>query len=298
MAMKQWLRCSVSALVMASLMGCETAQQFADQASSGFDSIFTDAYLADTNDACLPQREQLADQAEPLIADEVWQGALAGAAAGALGALIIGENPLYGALIGGAFGAAGGYLAKLQSEGRSPFEIISGTTENIARENEQIDQLLAAFNTLSDCRKREARVIQRAFNNNEITRDAARVQMADQRAKFDEDVSKFREIANDIAENTESYAAIYNDVAADNDRNALEVQDYQRGKRSARVTQAKATKVIGTEEGSLTVADKSNVKKLQNECLTNVRKRDDCFEAVERAETAKNSPAFSDDAFS
>jgi predicted patatin/cPLA2 family phospholipase len=107
------------------------------------------------------------------------------------------------------------------------------------------------------------------------------------RTKYDADVAKFREIADQIAENTESYAAIYNEVAADNNAQSLEVKEptkVRSGRKSAKLSRKKPKKTAGTPKGSLKAKKKKNVKKLQDECLTNVRKRDECIEEIKSAE--------------
>ena len=121
--------------------------------------------------------------------------------------------------------------------------------------------------------------------NKTIDKVAAQEQMANVRVLYNEDVAKFRQIADQISENTESYAAVYNEVAADN-RGAgeLQVKDYKKGRRSARVRRNKPRKQAGTAKGSLQASNRRNVDKLQDECLTNVRKRDECIEEIQQAE--------------
>ena len=161
---------------------------------------------------------------------------------------------------------------------------------DIASDNRRIDALLASFDRLSDCRKRQAAGVQGAYGAGTITRETAETQMAGVRSKFAEDRAKFREIADAISEKSRNNAALYNDIAADNGGNALVVQEYKPRATTARVTKAPAKKEAGTEGGSLK-ADKSEVNALQRDCLTNVKKRDDCYEKVAEAEEVEDDLA-------
>lgn len=287
---------SGAALTLAlGLSGCagsevgQTLSQGFSNLTSG--SFFSDEYLSDSTDICLPQRQAMAENAsffdEELVAATVG-GAATGAIAGGLIAALRGDEIWAGALIGGAVGAAAGYLGKKLQDGQDADTIIGSASNDIQTENRKIDQLLGSFRNLRTCRNNQGRTIQASFNAKEIDKDAALQQMAEVRTLYNADVAKFQEIANQIVENTDSYAAIYNEVAADNESQSLEVQEYKKNKRSTRLRRKPPQKTAGTPPGSLRARKKSNVKKLQSDVLTNVRKRD---ESIEEIQTAKADTA-------
>jgi uncharacterized membrane protein len=289
--MTRLLKSSAAMALVIGLSGC-AGSNVGQSISDGFTNLtsgafFSDEYLSNSNDACLPQRQAMAEHAsffdEELVAATVG-GAAAGAIAGGLIAALRGDEIWAGALIGGAVGAAAGYLGKKLQDGQSADSIIGSASNDIRTENRKIDELLGSFRNLRGCRNDQGRAVQASFNAKTIDKTTAQAQMADIRALYNEDVAKFREIANQIAENSDSYAAIYNEVAADNNAQSLEVREYKKNRRSTRVSRKKPKKTAGTPEGSLTASNKSNVKKLQSDCLTNVRKRDECIEEIQTAE--------------
>lgn len=254
-----------------------------DQITSG--ALFGDGYLSNSADACFQQRQALAENGS-FFDKELVVAAATGAVAGGLIAAMRGDEVWQGALIGGAVGLAGGYLLKMQNEGRSADSIIGQAFGDVQAENEKIDALLLSFRGVKSCRKNQAASIQAAYNAKSIDRTQAQEQMTNVRVLFGEDVAKFRELSEQISENTDSYAAVYNEIAADNRRGALEVQDYKKGRKSARVRKQRAKKAAGTPEGSLTTTDRKQVSKLQDQVLTNVRKRDQVIEEVQQAEAS------------
>ncbi|MEO1492821.1 MAG: hypothetical protein AAFV19_11770 [Pseudomonadota bacterium] len=293
----QLLRSGAALFLVVGLTGCNAGSTLDSVGSSiagGFEtitsgSLFSDDYLADRSDACFSQRQAMAEHGsffdEGLVVATVG-GAATGAVAGGLIAALRGDEVWKGALIGGAVGAATGYLGKKLADGADPDSIIGQAFGDIEKENRQIDELLRSFRGLKDCRVAEARAVQGAYNAKQLDKASAQDQMAAVRSKYDADVAKFREIADQIAENTESYAAIYNEVAADNNAQSLEVKEpakVRTGRKSARLSKKKPRKTAGTPKGSLKAKKKQNVKKLQDECLTNVRKRDECIEEIQAA---------------
>lgn len=282
-------RNTVCGAALLAVAGCGT--QVGQDASRDFNaalqqigsgSLFQDGYLDNEADVCLAQRREMAENGS-FFDPEIVQSTLLGAASGGLIAALTGESVLAGAAIGAGLGLAAGYLNKLQAEGLNGTQIASRARGEVASDNRRIDDLIQSFDAVSDCRKREAAAVQTAYNNRDIGRDEALAQMAEVRGRFSEDRTKFKEIAEQISDKSENNAAIYNDIAADSGGNALVVQEYSRGKRSAQVARTPAVKQAGTEEGSL-AADEQEVAALQRECLTNVKKRDDCFEKVAEAE--------------
>ncbi len=287
--LRQAYKISVCGAVAFAIAGCST--QVGQNASRDFGSVvnsvgsgglFNSGYLSDTSDVCLAQRQEMADKGS-LFDPEVLKTALLGAGSGGLLAALSGENVLAGAAIGAGLGLAAGYLNKLQKDGLNGTQIASRARDDIRTENRKIDELIRAFDEVSDCRKNEGKVIQRAYNKGDLKKADAQTQMAEVRERFAEDRAKFKEIAEQISDKSENNAAIYNDIAADSGGNALEVKSYRAGKKSAKVRRKTATKQAGTEEGSLK-ANNKEVKALQRECLTNVKKRDDCFDKVAEAE--------------
>lgn len=290
--LKTACKASIGGLMLISLSGCATEvgqnmQRDFDAAVTqiGSGSLFTGGYL-DKSDACYDQRAAMAEEGSFFDPDIV-QATLLGAAAGGVVAALTGENVLVGAAIGGGLGLAAGYLGKLQSEGLNGTQIATRARTDIAAENTRIDKLIGTFDELSACRKGEASAIQAAYDAKTIDQATAEVQMGEVRSRFREDRMKFKEIAEQISDKSENNAAIYNDIAADSGGGALEVKPYKPRQRSARVTKRTPPKTAGTQEGSLQ-ADKSEVKALQRECLTNVKKRDDCFDRVAKAEDAED----------
>jgi hypothetical protein len=262
-----------------------TLNHMGSSVAGGFQSVtsgdlFSDAYLRDRSDPCIEQRRALAEHGS-YFDKKLVMATVAGAATGGLIAAFAGENVLLGAAIGGAVGLAGGYLLKMQQEGMDPDTIIGHAFNNVATENRKIDALLVSFRAVKECRKAEGRAIQRAYDGKAIDKVVAQERMAAVRTRYSQDVAELDEIARQISENTETYAAVYNEIAADNGTGTLEVQDYREGHRSAHVTRRKPQRVSGTPQGSLQASNKQNVEKLQDECLTNVRKRDECIEEIQ-----------------
>ena len=291
--MNRILRWPVALPVVLALTGCagsEMGAAFSDVGSSisgGFHSLtsgelFSDGYLRDGSDPCLAQRRALAEHGS-FFDKKLVMATAAGAVTGGLIAAMSGHNVLAGAAIGGAVGLAGGYLAKMQSQGMDADSIIGHAFNDVAAENRKIDALLVSFRAVKACRKEQGRMIQAAYNAKAIDAPQAQAQMAAVRTRFDEDVAKFDQIARQISENTETYAAVYNEIAADNQAGTLELAEYREGERSARITRKKPERVSGTPQGTLQARDKQNVEKLQNECLTNVRKRDECIEEIQQS---------------
>ena len=263
----------------------------------GIGSLFSDSYLDET-DACFAERKALAENGAAFDPAYVRNAAL-GAAAGGLAVALAGgstRDVVIGVGVGAAAGLAGTYLAKLKQDGLDANGVATRARSDVAAENAQIDKAIAAFNRLDQCRAREARSVQTAFNRRLIDRPTAETQMAAVRARRAEDVEKFREIARRIDGNSQAYVAVYNDIAADNNRGGLQLQQPQPNRRtpSATQTQTVAQKEAGTAPGSLSGASGRNLDRLQRECLTNVQKRDAAFTRVAQAE--RQDDAFNLDA--
>lgn len=257
-------------------------------------TLFSDGYLKeDGTDVCAEQRLAMAESGK-FFDTKLVQAAVAGAAVGGILAVATGENVLVGAAVGGGVALAGTYLLEAQADGLNGSQIANKARGDISTENKRIDKLIDSFDDLSNCRKREAAAIQSKYNAGDLSRNDAEAQMASVRARFGEDRAKFKSMAERISQNSDNYAAVYNDIAADSGGRALEVREYKAQQQSATVTNRPATKVAGTEEGSLT-APSSDVDKLQEDCLTNVQKRDDCFERVEMSAAVEGEMTLGDD---
>lgn len=285
---------AVALAVVLGLSGCNTTQvgnalgEAGSAIAGGFDTLtsgafFSDGYLNDRSDACFAQRQSLAENGS-FFDKELVTAAVGGAVAGGLIAAVRGDEVWKGALIGGAVGLAGGYLLKMQEEGRSPDSIIGQAFGDVEAENRKIDELLVSFRSLKSCRQDQARGIQSAYNAKSIDKTTAEGQMANVRTLFNQDIAKFRELSVQISENTDSYASIYNEIAADNRSGTLEVKEYKKGRRSARVRKKTPKKAAGTPQGSLKATNRRKVSQLQGEVLTNVRKRDEVIQEVQQAE--------------
>lgn len=201
--------------------------------------------------------------------------------------------------VGGTFGSggvsvSGGYIDALRAESGTILDLLRNASRDVDAENQRIDALLAAFENLSACRKAGAAAIRADYQANKISRADAEAGMGALRSASAQDVARFREIAQQISQNTDTYAEVYNEIAADNDGDELVVgpyrrETYQAGRPSARVVKRRPKKK-STPKGSLTAKApaptvKPEVEQLQEKLLTNVRKRD---EVINRVETATN----------
>lgn len=285
--------------VLLGLAGCNTSDvggalgSVSTSLVGGFETLtsgalFSDEYLADRTDLCFRQRTAMAEQGS-FFDKELVAGAVGGAASVGLIAALRGDNVWQNALIGGASGLAGGYLTKLVQDGRSGDAIVGQAFGDVQAENQRIDSLNGSFRALRECRLEEGRAIQAAYSAGTLSQADAQARMSEVRRKFGEDIAKFREIAAQISENTEGYAAIYNEIAADNRSGALEVREYKPGRKSVHLKRNAPKKQTATPPGRLKAENKGQVKKLQDECLTNVRKRDETIEEIRKAEAGEET---------
>lgn len=275
--MNRFLRGTAALALVLGLAGCAAGTEMGAALSqagagiaSGFDSLtsgelFGDGYLADESDVCFRQRQAMAEHGS-YFDKQLVLATVGGAMAGGLLAALTGENVIAGAAIGGAVGLASGYLLKLQQESVSAHRIVGQVASDVETENGRINALLVSFRALKECRMGEGHAIQRAYSRGTIDKAAARKRMTAARQSYREDVAKFEEIAGQISENSQAYATAYNEIAADNGTARLQVHEPPDER--------------ATAKGSLHVDNKRIVKKLRNECLTNVRKRDECIETI------------------
>lgn len=165
----------VAALVLA---GCVTTQAGRIGADDG-------------RDACRPQLVAL-DSTGDFYGEQILQGAAIGAATGALvGGLASGrwQGALIGAAVGGAGGAAVGYYAALQRQAADQQALWQQMSQDLSRENAQLDRTQIAFNNLMDCRLRQAERVREAVRTGRMDRAAAQAQMTEIRTRFQADLA-------------------------------------------------------------------------------------------------------------
>lgn len=260
-------------------VGSSITGSFNSLASGGLSS---DGYLKDASDPCIAQRRSMAEHGRYF--ERELAAAATGAAVNTAVALLAGGNPLPVMSIGGAVGLAGGYLAALQGRGLGADGIIAHALNDVAAENREIDALLVSFRALKACRKNQGRAIQAAYDARTVDAAQAQAQMAAVRTRYDEDVAKFDQIARRISKHTETYASVYNEIAADNQVAVLEETVYRTPDLPAeRARPRPQSASTGKPTGSLKASNKNAVAELQDELLTNVTKRDEAFAEIQES---------------
>lgn len=288
----------ISAVLCLSLAACGGEGSFAQKFSNDFSNFwgkltgqlidfeFGADYL-DKEDRCYAERKVLADHGAFFNARLVGQAATNALIVGLVAGIVTRDAQTVAIAAGVAAGAtlAAAYLNKMQQDGASANDIFGQVSKDVKAENAKIDAVRNAFDGIKKCRRAEGKAIQRAYDRKEITRAAAEEQMGAVREKMEDDIKKFREIVAQIDNNSRNYAAAYNDMAADNGRRGLVVNDYKPKQKTPYTnTSGVAKKEAGTEAGSLKMSNKGKLSGLESDCKRNVRKRDDCFKQVETAE--------------
>lgn len=250
-------------------------------------------FLADQSDPCFPEREEMERYGQQVKStfDTVLD---AGFAVGGVLESLRKTGRVSGTVGSGGITVAGGYIEALRQESGTILDLVRNAARDVDEENRRVDALLAAFDTLSACRKAGAAAIRADYQTRTIDRTTAEGAMAALRTAFNQDIARFREIATEVAKNTETFATVYNDIAADNDGDELVVGPYRKevfetGKPAAKVVKRRPKK-RATKKGTLKVQApapqaKPEVDNLQEKLLTNVRKRD---EVINRVETASD----------
>ncbi|MEO1091715.1 MAG: hypothetical protein AAFX81_13850 [Pseudomonadota bacterium] len=290
------LRASV-ALVALSL-GVAGCTPTVDAVNRGFARLGSGSFASQTADpACYVDRGKVAEFEEyfdKTLVAATFGGAIVGGIAGAAaGGGDIGSI-LAGAAIGGTAALAGTYISKLQGGGA--YQALQTALTDVRTENQRVDQFNAALRALKNCRLAEARQIRTEFLDGAMSKEAAEAQMAAVRTRHDQDIAQGRKVADSISARTDQYVMAYNTIAADNGYRGLEViapQPRQRT-RSVRVASAPKATPANDEANSFAMdsAERNDIAELQEECITNVQKRDDCFETLAEAEDAANGGAF------
>lgn len=144
----------------------------------------------DGRDGCRAQLVAL-DSTGNFFGEDILRGAAVGAVGGALvGGLATGrwQGALIGAAAGGLGGAAVGYFAAVQRQARDQAAVTAQIGNDLQRENAELDRTQVAFDQLMDCRLRSAAILRAAVTEGRIDRSVGRAQMADIRARFDNDL--------------------------------------------------------------------------------------------------------------
>lgn len=217
-------------------------------------------YLSQRDDVCFTERKALADSGTT-FSEDLLRNVLIGGGVGAIVGLATDKNPFATAAIGAAAAAAGTYLLKMQKEYSDGGALVTATTADIRAENEQIDRLLARFEALKACRRKEAEAVKTALRSGQIDRPTAEAQMLAIRKRYREDVARAQAIASNISKRSKSYVTAYNQIAANNDAPQLIVADYRPGAQTPPPETPKPeTTPEGATERAMTVRKNANVR--------------------------------------
>lgn len=248
-------------------------------------------FLADRGDPCFPEREAL--EAPGVEIETAFDRVLdAGYVVGGVLDSIRQTGRVGGTIGAGGVTVAGGYIEALREENGTVLDLLRDATRDVEAENRRIDRLLAAFDQLAACRKAGAEAIRADYQARRFDRATAEAAMGALRRAYAQDISRFREIAARVSANTDSFAQVYNDIAADNAADALVVGPYRPDRPSVRVVPAAARPAAAaprvSPKGSLVVEApapqaRPEVQRLQTELLTNVRKRDAVIQRIDTA---------------
>lgn len=243
---------------------------------------FTDArYVRESSDpACHARRSELVAYREFFDEALIAIGA-GGGLIGFLDAVRRGENPVEGGLKGAAVAVALGYLSKYSGVG--PYQAINAMVTDVEAENAKLAAFNVTLTALLDCRRQEADGINARFRAGTLDRAAAETAMVAVRERQQADIEVAEAIAASITSRTESYAAAYNEIAAANNVGGLEVREYRSGQDSVRRTRVPVARAPQSQQESLRLANASDrraIGKLRDDCVTNVRRRDDCLKTV------------------
>lgn len=290
----------IAGLMLTSVLtSCATVEQAASDLDAAANRIFTGSYATQEVDpVCYMERTALVESGEffdkALIAATV-----GGAAIGALTALIAGENVVEGAIIGGVSGLALGYISKLQGEGGA-YHVLSTSLTDVREENAKIEKFTNSVRALNRCRKNEAAAIRKDLKDLIITRPQAEERMAAVRMRHTEDVERAQKVSEEIIVHSTTYVDAYNQIAADNGRKGLQVDEYrpkrERRRRGSARRSNKVPKRVTTNENQASLKVNKNqrrdLRKLEKETVTNVNKRDDSLDSIAEAEASGKDGSF------
>lgn len=252
------------------------------------------SFLADRADPCFPEREAL--EANGTRIESPVQGLLdAGYAIGGVLDSIRQTGRASGTITSSGVTVAGGYIEALRQENGTVLAMVEDATRDIEEENRRIDALVSAFEQLAACRKAGGEAIRADYQAGKITREDGAAGMIALRGAYRADIARVRALLEQVSRNTETYAQVYNDIAEDNDADAIELGPYRKpvfdaGRASARVVKKRARVERAAPKGTLRAEApapqvKPRVQQMQNQVLTNVRKRDTLINRIETAET-------------
>ncbi len=264
--------------LLAVLVGCADVKQVGGGLVNSVENAFG-SYINES-DVCVNQRRDMVEQAS-LFDQETLGGIALAIGAGVTVGLV--SQSLEAGIATTAVALAGLYLAKYLKDGNNPTQVTSAIRSDVRAANTQIDKTAAAFRQIDKCRRNEAKAIRAALRKGTITREVAKTQMAAVKERRQQDIDKFEELAENISQSSAAYASAYNDIAADNGRRGFEISDSGSIKRTRGVARKKNKSV------KLAGARKSEVRRLERDCLTNVKKRDEMFRVAKKAKAKQSS---------
>ncbi len=189
--------------------------------------------------------------------------------------------------------AAAGYIARLQATGVAVLEMLRRVLTDVETENRWIGWTIDAFDDLEACRRAAAAAVRGDVSAGRLDQATAEGRLAQIRQDYAADVERFATIGKAVAENTTTYVDVYSDLAADNAGEAIELKPYtppeDRGEAPSAVVAARPAVKTVTPPSTLTAtspqpAVRPEIVRLQQELLTNVRKRDEIIDRVRTAE--------------
>jgi len=220
------------------------------------------ATAADANDVCGKQHAAFADS-KSFYLQEVAQGALfgalGGAALGALGAAATGGNAGTGALIGGGSGAviggAAGYYNAQQKQNADRATLANSIYSDIDRASQEMDRASTTFGNLRTCRFAEAARIKGAVRSGQMTREQGVQLLADQKKRFDDELTLARQYGTKMAEQDQQFRFASDSLVKD-DPEAQQIL----ARRARAAPAAPATPHVAVGTGDLVATAAVNVR--------------------------------------
>ena len=209
-----WLRRGVSVIAISGLLcSCAPAAFTTQTQRIGPD---------DGTDSCRPQLVAL-DSTGNFFGAQILQGAAVGAGLGALGGALIGGlatggwrgaaiGALAGGITGGVIGGTNAYWNALQQQQMDQASLYLHVSQDLTRENEQIDKTQLAFDQLEDCRFRQAAAINSDYATHRIDRATAEAAMAGVRQHVAKDIALARLINQQIQDRGQQFAVATSNI--------------------------------------------------------------------------------------
>ncbi len=189
--------CMVSVSVL--LSGC-----VANQPGGGFLA----SHSADPNDVCGVQRAELLNS-KGYFERSIMEGAMTGALVGALAGLAIGaagggknmgQAVAIGAVGGMVAGGIGGYFQAQQQQNQDMGQLSNAVYGDISKEAAEVQRATVAFQRIVDCRQAAATRIKSDFKAGLLTKAVAEQKLAEQKAKFAEELAEAERIGAKMTE--------------------------------------------------------------------------------------------------